>query len=157
MAAMQCSCLVPTVFYGCRVPSHRPEQEKQRMAVANRAKATLRSESVLQLTKVKSPAACKRPANTRSAGEQTRYSGHRLRAYLWHCRIAPSAARVEHTADVSYWSGKSDTSREPSAHLYLRSPFPMDWLSLGIGCPVGTLEGSEIVPRTESLPADPNL
>ena len=140
------------------------------MAVANRAKATLRSESVLQLTKVKSPAACKRPANTRSAsqsegrsrqprsaGEQTRYSGHRLRAYLWHCRIAPSAARVEHTADVSYWSGKSDTSREPSAHLYLRSPFPMDWLSLGIGCPVGTLEGPEIVPRTESLPADPNL
>ena len=31
------------------------------MAVANRAKATLRSESVLQLTKVKSPAARKRP------------------------------------------------------------------------------------------------
>jgi len=48
------------------------------MAVANRAKATLRSESVLQLTKVKSPAACKRPANTRSASQSEGRSRNRV-------------------------------------------------------------------------------
>ncbi len=141
------------------------------MAVANRAKATLRPESVSQLTNVKSPVACKRPANTRSASQsEGRARGNRApraskpdipdTGYGHNYGVADRcpASRGSNTQRMlAIGCGNGGTSHEPSTHLYLRPPIPMDWLSFRISCPVGTLEGSEIVPRTESFPADGNL
>ncbi len=137
------------------------------VAIRNRVKVTVRPDSGSQLTNFKSFAACKRPANTRSASQsEGRSRQPRSRAskpdipdtgygHNYGTTDRSPATRGSNTQRMlAFGCGNGGTPYKSSALLYLRKPFLMDWLSLSISYPMRNVGRSEIVPRTESLPTD---